>query len=140
MQNLSLKVGSPVLFVHHVYRMMPITVGRIWWLRIYYWKPSAKWCISIGLSQPSLPARPEIVFLIEPQRGKPGCAIQSRVKRLRQQKGFTLLAPKGWVYFPQSKPGSLAVNLSVHDDLKDTPPPSPKRLAMACHVTWASGL
>jgi hypothetical protein len=74
-----------------------ITAGRIWWLRIFYWRHIGKWCLSCGLSPPSLPARPEVVVIIEAQRDKSGCA--SRLQDLRQEHRltpeYTLLAPLG---------------------------------------------
>jgi hypothetical protein len=72
------------------------TAGRIWWLRISYQRRLGKWCLSFGLSQPSLPARPEAVILIEPQRDNRGCA--SRPQVLRQERQLircTLLGPLG---------------------------------------------
>jgi hypothetical protein len=77
-----------------------ITAGRIWWLRIFYWRGIGKWCLSFGLSQPSLPARPEAVILIEAQRDTRDCASQPPDLRSKYQLAgakYTLLAHVGWV-------------------------------------------
>jgi len=75
-----------------------ITAGRIWWLRIYYDSRRAEWLIVTGLSQPSIPARPKGVIIIEPRREAPGCATRPQAlrKECRLVK-YTLLAPRGWV-------------------------------------------
>jgi hypothetical protein len=52
----------------HTDMMTPIPAGRIWWLRIYL-GALRKWCVWCGLSEHSLPVRPEAVFLIKAQRG-----------------------------------------------------------------------
>ncbi|KAJ8589888.1 hypothetical protein M405DRAFT_933170 [Rhizopogon salebrosus TDB-379] len=91
-----------------------IARGRIWWLRIFYWRHIGKWCLSCGLSPPSLPARPEVVIIIEAQRDKRGCA--SRLQDLRQEHRltpeYTLLAPLGYlVGKPEKACNSIRLDL-----------------------------
>jgi hypothetical protein len=45
-----------------------IPAGRIWWLRIHL-GTHKKWGVWCGLSEHSLPARAEAIFLVEGQRG-----------------------------------------------------------------------
>ena len=51
-------------FVPHTDTMTPIPAGRIWWLRIYMGR-HGKWCMEGGLSQGSLPACPDVGFIIK---------------------------------------------------------------------------
>ncbi|OAX38359.1 hypothetical protein K503DRAFT_165155 [Rhizopogon vinicolor AM-OR11-026] len=55
--------------------------GRIWWTRIHM-GPEGRWRMSWGLSQHSLPARPNAVVLIKAHIGKPGCATPPQELRL----------------------------------------------------------
>jgi hypothetical protein len=73
----------------------PIPSGRIWWLRIHL-GIQGKWGVWCGLSEHSLPARPEAIFFVKGQRG--GWVIappQTLQIEHRLPREYTLLVPEG---------------------------------------------
>ncbi|KAG1755723.1 hypothetical protein EDB19DRAFT_1662685 [Suillus lakei] len=66
--------------------------GRIWLLR-FYMGPYGRWRIGLSLSQPSFPARPDVVLLIEAHT-KPGCATPPQGLVMTYEKA-KLLVPRG---------------------------------------------
>ncbi|OJA09660.1 hypothetical protein AZE42_03665 [Rhizopogon vesiculosus] len=67
--------------------------GRIWWTRIHM-GPEGRWRMTWGLSQHSLPARPNAVVLIKAHMGKPGCATPPQELRLVSTRTNSSLVPK----------------------------------------------
>lgn len=70
----------------------PIHTGRIWWFRIYM-GPQGKWRAEMGLSEHSLPACPDVIFLIE-ARGGTSVHRSIRLDFKMERSGYKLLAPE----------------------------------------------
>jgi len=76
--------------------MIPITTGRLWWLRIYYWKPDGNLYIELGLSQLSILACPEVSCSVGPRREKPGYSTQhTELQWVNKNEDSLLLVPHG---------------------------------------------
>ena len=79
-------------------KMTLICAGRIWWLRIYL-GPQGKWRMESGLSEGSLPAHPDTVFIVEAHGGKcdsvTEIAPEKRYEWQFSSTTYELLAPVG---------------------------------------------